>query len=364
MLRPSDPYDTPPPLLQSPAMSDNLDAILAPYNYELPSELIAESPASPRDSARLLVYNRASDAVEFSTFHHIVQYLPKNAVLVFNQTKVFPARFRVTKKTGGSIEALYIETVDENVKVMASGKMAAGDVLSWEDGHTFTVHERDGKYAVLTPSFPLTDLHSLLMQYGETPLPPYIKDSPLSEAERRSEYQTVYATKEGSVAAPTAGLHFTPELIEEIKGAGIDVAYVTLHVNLGTFAPVTDEHIKEKRLHEESYDIDEDTAAFLNTAKREGRPIIAVGTTSVRTLESACVNGQLNNMRGTTSIFITEDDSIQFVDGLITNFHVPKSSLLMLVSAFTGREKLMSLYSQAIKEKCRFFSFGDGMLIV
>jgi len=358
-----------------------IEEALSPYDYTLPSELIAESPASPRDSARLLVYNRSSGDVTFNTFHHITQYLPKNAVLVFNQTKVFPARFRITKKTGGAIEALYIETINGNLKVMASGKMAADDVLSWEDGHSFEVTERDGKYALLTPSFPLAELHPLLQKYGETPLPPYIKNSPLSEAQRRSEYQTVYATKEGSVAAPTAGLHFTPELLETIKAGGIDIAYVTLHVNLGTFAPVTDEHIKEKKLHEEAYEIDEDTAAMLNKAKKDGRPIIAVGTTTVRTLESAAQLPQhtaesagvqtpyygvstLMELRGTTSIFITEHDPLHFVDGLITNFHVPKSSLLMLVSAFTGREQLFNLYHKAIEEEFRFFSFGDGMLIV
>lgn len=344
---------------------NTLDDILAPYDYQVPPELIAESPAHPRDSARLLVYNRSTGETSFNTFANITDYLPKNAVLVFNQTKVFPARMHLTKdETGGKVEALYLETVHGMLRVMASGKIAEGDTLRWEEKHLFTVEQRDGKYALLQPSFPLGDLHRLLYKYGETPLPPYIKHSPLSEEQKRAEYQTVFAKQEGSVAAPTAGLHFTPELLRAIHAHGCSIVYVTLHVNLGTFAPITEEHMKQKRLHTEAYNIDEDTAAFLNEAKSQGRPIIAVGTTSVRTLESATVNGRIEKLADMTSIFITENDTLKFVDGLITNFHVPKSSLLMLVSAMTGRETLLDLYSQAIEKKFRFFSFGDGMLIL
>lgn len=348
-----------------------IDQALAPYDYTLPQHLIATTPAHPRDSAKLLIYDRSTGGVSSDVFRHIIEYLPADSVLVFNQTKVIPARMQLTKETGGAIEALYLGNHRDTLRVMAGGKIAAGDTLTWEDGHSFTVHERDGKYAVLTPSFPVTELHDLLRKYGQTPLPPYIKDSPLSETERRAEYQTVYAREEGSVAAPTAGLHFTPELIQSIKQAGIATAYVTLHVNLGTFAPLTEERLQQKKLHEEFYEIDPKTAAFINKAKKEDRPIIAVGTTTVRTLESATSSSadddylpQLQKLSGTTDLFITEDDPIQFVDGLITNFHVPKSSLLMLVSAFTGRETLMDLYDRAIKEEFRFFSFGDAMLII
>lgn len=337
---------------------------LAPYHYAFPAELIAQSPADPRDSARLLVHDRKNNATSFSTFKHITDFLPKNAVLVFNRTKVFPARMKLKKSTGGGVEALYINEHEGLLRVMASGSFQSGDTLTWEGGHSFTVEARDGKYASLKPSFLLTDLHALLEKFGETPLPPYIKQSPLTEERRRTEYQTVFAEQTGSVAAPTAGLHFTPELLEKIKAHGCDVAYVTLHVNLGTFAPVTDEHLSKKQLHEEWYEIDERTAAFLNKAKSEGRPIIAVGTTSVRTLESATVDHRLRNLSGVTTIFITENDELQFVDGLITNFHVPRSSLLMLVSALTGRETLLDLYRQAIEKKFRLFSFGDGMLIL
>lgn len=348
---------------------------LAPYDYAFPAELIAQSPADPRDSARLLVYDRKNNATSFSTFADITDFLPKNAVLVFNRTKVFPARMKLKKHTGGGVEALYINEHDRLLRVMASGSFQAGDTLTWEDGHSFTVEARDGKYADLKPSFPLSDLHALLEKFGETPLPPYIKQSPLTEERRRTEYQTVFAEQTGSVAAPTAGLHFTPELLEKIKAHGCDIAYVTLHVNLGTFAPVTDEHLAKKQLHEEWYEINKETAAFLNKAKAEGRPIIAVGTTSVRTLESAVQSSNivrtgrrpvptLERLHGVTTIFITENDELQFVDGLITNFHVPRSSLLMLVSALTGRETLLDVYRQAMEKKFRLFSFGDGMLIL
>lgn len=353
-------------------MNQTTDDILGPYDYELPHEFIAQAPAEPRDSARLLVYDRATGEATFDTFSNITAYLPTDAVLVFNQTKVIPARMRLTKETGGAVEALYLGDSRGGIRVLASGKIAPGDVLRWEDGHTFTVEEREGKEARFHPSFPMTRFHELLEAYGETPLPPYIKESPLTEEERRREYQTVYAKETGSVAAPTAGLHFTPELLEKIREHGCDIAYVTLHVNLGTFAPITEEDIRRKRLHKEAYTIDEDTAAFLNRAKEEDRPIIAVGTTTVRTLESATAYSpddedavpRLERLSGVTDIFLTEDDLPAFTDGLITNFHVPRSSLLMLVSAFTGREKLMELYEEAKREKMRFFSFGDGMLIL
>jgi len=363
-------------------MAQSLDDLLALYDYKFPAELIANEPAHPRDAARLLIYNRhpmgvgafcqnapTQDGVAFDIFRNITDYLPKNAVLVFNKTKVIPARMRLTKETGGTIDALYLGVGAPcqgapTIQVMAPGKMQADDRLQWNDHYSFRVTKRDGKYAELTPSFPMTDLHALLERYGETPLPPYIKDSPLSETERRSEYQTVYAKDAGSVAAPTAGLHFTPELLKKIEEHGCSIAYVTLHVNLGTFAPVTEEHFKQKKLHEEWYEIDAETAAFLNMAKVEDRPIIAVGTTSVRTLESATVNHRLTRLSAVTDIFLTEEDHLQFVDGLITNFHVPRSSLLMLVSALTGREKLMDLYQQAIDKQFRLFSFGDGMMIL
>jgi S-adenosylmethionine:tRNA ribosyltransferase-isomerase len=348
-----------------------LDKILAPFDYAVPQELIAQSPAQPRDSARLLVYDRGgrggsrtAPTVKFDVFANIIDYLPANCVLVFNRTKVFPARMRLTKETGGAVSALYLEEKHGLIRTLADGKLKAGDRLNWIDGHFFIVEERDGKFAMLRPSFPIEELRKLLEKHGETPLPPYIKESPLTEEQKRAEYQTVFAEQTGSVAAPTAGLHFTEDLITKIERGGRHVRYVTLHVNLGTFAPLTEEHWQQKRLHEEWYEIDEDTATLLNDAKRQHQPIIAVGTTTVRTLESAQQDGELKRLTGVTDIFITENDKPQFVDGLITNFHVPKSSLLMLVSAFTGRKTLLDLYAKAMDEKFRFFSFGDGMMIL
>jgi S-adenosylmethionine:tRNA ribosyltransferase-isomerase len=311
-----------------------------------------------------MIYNRKKDLIELDTFTNLLQYLPQDCVLVLNQTKVIPAKFTLKKETGGTVGALFLEEKSEQIIVLASGKLHKGDTLFWGDHCSFEVMERNEKEAYLKPSIPLTDFKKLLEEFGETPLPPYMKDSPLTEERRRAEYQTVYAEDKGSVAAPTAGLHLTKELIKKIEQSGKVVAYVTLHVNLGTFAELTEEKWKAKKLHHESYSIDQKTADMLNEAKKDGKTIIAVGTTTVRTLESAQENGELKKLQGSTDLFLTEHSQIHFTDALITNFHVPKSSLLMLVSAFTGREKLLKLYNKAINERMRFFSFGDGMLIL
>ncbi len=352
----------------------NLEDTLSAYDYDLPPHLIAQAPAHPRDTARLLIFNRATQQTSFDTFRNITAYLPANAVLVLNETKVIPARLHLTKGTGGHIEALYLGTEGDVVRVLLKGTVHPGDVLRWEDGHAFTVRAREDKEALLQPSFPMEQWMDLLDRYGETPLPPYIKQSPLTEPERRSEYQTVFARENGSVAAPTAGLHFTQELLRTIEEHGCILRRVTLHVNLGTFAPLTEEHIRSQQLHEEWYHIDADTAAFLQEAKQQGRPILAVGTTVVRTLESAFGAGRgVETFRrnvstcppaGPTTLFLHPGNPPRFVDGLITNFHVPKSSLLMLVAAFTGRDTLFELYAKAIEEEMRFFSFGDGMMIL
>ncbi len=342
----------------------DFEELLNAYDYEFPPELIAKEPVHPRDSARLLVYNRKNDSVVFSTFESIIDYLPANAALVMNRTKVIPAKISLTKNTGGKISALILDHSDTTVRVLASGTFKAGDKLIWRHEHSFEVQSRHDQEAILKPSFALSELDMMLEKYGETPLPPYMKDSPMPEAERRREYQTVFALEKGSVAAPTAGLHFTEELITKIIQSGRSISYVSLHVGLGTFAPLKKEQLETGTLHHESYSIDPNTAAFLNQAKSEGRPIIAVGTTSVRTLESAAVDGRLSALHGSTDLFLTESSVLRFVDCLITNFHVPRSSLLMLVSAFTGREKLLEIYTKAINEKMRLFSFGDGMLIL
>ncbi len=342
----------------------SFSSLLAQYDYAFPTELIATFPANPRESARLMVYNRTKNVINFDTFTNITDYLPQNAVLVFNRTKVIPAKFELTKATGGKVSALFLGNAMEHIRVLASGSFKEGDMLNWEEGHQFSVIARHEKEATLKPLFDLSLMASLLERFGTTPLPPYMKDSPLNEEDRRREYQTVFAEEKGSVAAPTAGLHFSENLIKKIVQFGCSIEYVTLHVNLGTFAPLTEDQWEKKQLHTEYYSIDSDVADRLNAAKEQGRPIIAVGTTSVRTLESACLNKKIVHLNGETNLFLTEDSILQFVDHLITNFHVPKSSLLMLVSALTGREKLLELYNIAITERFRLFSFGDGMMIL
>ncbi len=344
-------------------MSD-IEEALALYEYSFPPELIANTPASPRESARLMIYDRAHNQVCYDTFDNITSYVPQGAVMVFNRTKVIPAKCTLKKKTGGTIGALFLEEKSDTISILASGSFQQGDLLEWVEGHTFTVLQRDQKEAILQPSFPMKDLMALLEKFGEMPLPPYIKNSPLTEEQKRREYQTIFAKKKGSVAAPTAGLHFSKELIKKIEQYGCQVAFITLHVGLGTFAPITEAQWQKKELHTEYYEIDHVTANLLNDAKADNRPILAVGTTTVRALESSFQDGAIVSGQGSTNLFITEDRMPRFVDGLITNFHVPRSSLLMLVSAFTGREKLFELYRQAIAEKMRLFSFGDGMLIV
>jgi S-adenosylmethionine:tRNA ribosyltransferase-isomerase len=340
------------------------EELLASYDYSFPQELIAKQPAHPRDSARLLIFDRKNDSVTFDTFANIDSYLPTDAVLVMNQTKVIPAKMTLKKITGGVISALLLSVQPETVTVLASGTLKPNDKLIWQGGHSFTVIHRNNQEALLKPSFPFTQLRELLETYGETPLPPYMKDSPLTEEQRRNEYQTIFAKEPGSVAAPTAGLHFTKELIKKIEHSGRPISYISLHVGLGTFAQVTEDQVKNKKLHLEYYSIDPITAAQLTESKKAGKSIIAVGTTTVRTLESATLSNDVRTPIGSTDLFITETYQPHFVDGLITNFHVPRSSLLMLVSAFTGREKLLEIYRQAIEERMRLFSFGDAMLIL
>lgn len=337
--------------------------ILAAYDYHFPEALIAQSPASPRDSARLMVYDRASDAMMLDTFAHIDEYLPEGCVLVFNETKVIPARMTLDL-AGKAVDVLCLGIDGDTLRAMAPRAVQPGMVASWA-GFLLEVVARDGKEAILKPSFPIDETEALLERFGKTPLPPYIEAAGMTEEERRSEYQTVFAKSAGSVAAPTAGLHFTPELIERIKTSGRDVRYVTLHVGLGTFAPLTDEQVATRTLHEEAFFIDEETADFLNAAKKAKRPIVAVGTTTVRTLESSSDDGvTITNNYGKTTLFLSPENPPRFVDAVVTNFHVPKSSLLMLVAGFVGRNRLMKLYQAAIAEKFRLFSFGDGMLIV
>lgn len=344
-------------------MAPSFEAILAQYDYTLPPELIAQEPASPRDSAGLVVYDRKTGSTDWSTFANIGGYLTQGSVLVLNETKVIPAKLELVRATGGRVSALAVGTTAAGVRVMANRKLTTGETLRLGAQASFTVTGSDDRYWMLQPSFPLAELDHVLEAAGSMPLPPYIKHTPLSPAQQRSEYQSVFARNPGSIAAPTASLHFTDTLLEALRTQGIRIAFVTLHVHLGTFAPLTEDQWKSGKLHVEYFSITPETATLLNEAKAAGNPIVAVGTTSVRTLESAATNGRIVLHEGTTDLFIREGYAFSMVDALITNFHVPRSSLLMLVSAFAGRDATMKLYQQAIAKRMRFFSFGDAMLI-
>lgn len=345
-------------------MKIDFSRLLRNYNYNLPMRFVAQQPASPRDSAKLLVYQRRFDKVSYDKFFNLPKYLPSGSVLVFNQTKVIPARLVLQKETGGKVRVLYLAKLGNYLEVLADRKLVINSDIFLNDKLKFKVVKHSRAHYLLKPSFALSNLNKVLEQYGETPLPPYLRHSPLSERSRREQYQTVFARVVGSVAAPTASLHFTKRLLHGLKKSGISLKFVTLHVNLGTFAPLTLNQVISNKLHSEYYEIDKKTAQFLNKAKLEQRPIIAVGTTVVRTLESACVaNSKLKKLHGDTRLFIKPGYKFKFVDGLITNFHVPRSSLLMLVVAFLSRQKLFRLYNLARRRKFRFFSFGDGMMI-
>lgn len=334
------------------------------YDYEFPKELIASKPASPRDSAKLLVYARNDSKIRHDVFRNLRDYLPKGAVLVFNDTKVVPARFYANKITGGLVELLYLNHNEKFFSALSNKSLEKGSILT-NGEMSFRVLEKLEKGYELEASSGVRNFLSWLQENGKTPIPPYIKNSPLSEKQLQKEYQTIFAKNSGSAAAPTASLHFTQELIQGLEESGLKTVYVTLHVGLGTFANITEENLKKMELHRESYEIPKKSAELLMKYKAEGRKIIAVGTTVTRTLESACKEtGVIKKLSGDTCLFIAPGYEFKFVDGLVTNFHVPKSSLLMLVSALVGREELLKIYKEAILCRYRLFSFGDGMLII
>jgi S-adenosylmethionine:tRNA ribosyltransferase-isomerase len=344
---------------------EKFEEIIKLYDYNLPQDLIAQKPASPRDKAGLLVYKKNTDEVFFDKFFNIEKYLPKNAILVFNETKVLPARIILKKETGGKVEILYLQKRDDGLlEVLSDKKLNIGSKIYLNSKIIFEVIKQEEKIYLLKPLFAIEKLYEILEKYGSAPIPPYIKNSPLSKKELKEKYQSIFAKYQGSVAAPTASLHFTKRVLDKIKKSGINVKFITLHVGLGTFSPLTEENFKTKKLHQEFYNINKQTANFLNKAKKDGCPIIAVGTTVARTLESASKKGILKDLSGKTDIFISEGYKFDFINGMITNFHVPKSSLLMLISALIGKEKTFDLYQQAINKKFKFYSFGDGMLII
>ena len=334
------------------------------FYYDLPEERIAQTPAEPRDSSRLLVYDTKEKTITDKIFRDITEYLQAGDVLVVNNTKVIPARMYALTPHGGVVEVLLLKRLELNTweVLMKPGKkgkigvkMTIGDELSFtvkditETGERIVEFEYEGAF------------EDVLSRVGTMPLPPYIK----AKLENQARYNTVYSKVDGSAAAPTAGLHFTPELLKKLKDKGVQIAEVLLHVGLGTFRPVSEEIITDHKMHSEYYEIKPEAAEIINKAKAEGRRVIAVGTTSVRTLESvANEKGMVRACQGNTEIFLYPPYKMKCVDALITNFHLPESTLIMLVSCLTGREEILDVYKYAVENKYRFFSFGDACLIV
>lgn len=335
------------------------------FYYELPQELIAQDPLEDRSSSRLMVLNKNNGRVSHKRFSDITEYLRKGDCLVLNNTKVIPARLLGVKEdTGAAVEVFLLKRLDANTwetlvkpgkKLKPGARVVFGDGLLRceikevvQEGNRIVTFEYDGIW------------EEVLDKLGEMPLPPYITH----KLQDKNRYQTVYAKFEGSAAAPTAGLHFTKELLKQIEDMGVDIAYVTLHVGLGTFRPVKVDDVTEHHMHSEYYIVDQDAADKINRAKASGNRVICVGTTSCRTIESAAdENGHIEPIQGDTSIFIYPGYKFKLLDCLITNFHLPESTLIMLVSALAGRENVLNAYKEAVKERYRFFSFGDAMFI-
>lgn len=335
------------------------------FYYDLPPELIAQRPAEPRDSARMLVYNRKTGDIEHRIFRDITEYLSDRDVLVMNNTKVIPARlYGIGRKTGCKVEFLLhkrLDLTEWKTLCKPARKARTGDTFDFGEGLSCEVLS-SGEAGEKTVRFSFTgSFEEALDKVGQMPRPPYIHEKPKND----SEYQTVYAKENGSCAAPTAGLHFTPELLDKIRAKGTETIEVLLHVGLGTFRPVQTDKIEEHKMHSEFWQITEDAAERLNKARSDGKRIICVGTTSVRVLESAVSDdGTFKASHGETSIFIYPPYKFKALDGLITNFHLPESTLIMLVSAFCGREETLKVYNEAVKERYRFFSFGDCCLFL
>lgn len=334
------------------------------FYYDLPERLIAQTPVEPRDSSRLLRYDISKDKVEHLHFYDLIDVLQKGDLLVVNDTKVYPARIYAKTLNGGKMEILLLKRVnytDWEVLVKPGKKAHDGSKFIVNEELSFQVlSHTDAGGRVIRFSFDGV-FEDVLDRAGEMPLPPYIK----AKLKDQSRYQTVYCKDEGSAAAPTAGLHFTNELIEKLKAKGVEFARVTLNVGLGTFRPVKVDDVENHEMHSEYYSINEENAEIINRAKKEGRRIIAVGTTSVRTLESvADENGYVKATHGDTKIFIYPPYKFKCVDGLITNFHLPESTLIMLVASLVGQQKILDLYNLAVKDEYRFFSFGDACIFL
>ena len=342
-------------------------------NYRLPGELIAQQPLAARSESRLLVLNRTSGEICDSRFSSLGDFLFPGDCLVLNDTKVLPARFFGRRGSGGKLEGLFLlESNDAAWDVMLKGarKIKPGEQFYLKDKEkrdfcTAVLLERKGPGRYRLKIETNEDAESVLDKIGFPPLPPYIKrdDDPAAARIDKLRYQTVYARRDGAVAAPTAGLHFTDDLIERLKQAGIKFAYLTLHVGTGTFKPVTEGILEDHKIHRERFSIDAETARLINKTKDNGGRIIAVGTTSTRTLETVAAGSKIHPASGTTNLFITPGYKFKITDAMLTNFHLPKSTLLALVAAFAGLDNILAAYNHAIEKQYRFYSYGDAMLI-
>ena len=338
------------------------------FYYDLPKELIAQTPLEPRDSSKMMVLSRQDGSISHKHFYDVIDMLNEGDCLILNDSRVLPARiFGIKEETGASVEFLMLRQVENNIweTLAKPGKKAKpGTKFTFGDGIMAAIVKdvtEEGNRIVEFSCRDDENIYSALDKIGQMPLPPYITEK-LQDKER---YQTVYSNELGSAAAPTAGLHFTKELLEKIKSKGVNIGYVTLHVGLGTFRPVKVDEITEHKMHSEHYEIPTATAQLIKETKQNGKRVIAVGTTSCRTLESvAKKHGEIVACEGFTDIFIYPGFEFKVLDGLITNFHLPESTLIMLVSAFTGFENTMNAYKVAVEEKYRFFSFGDSMMII
>lgn len=334
------------------------------FDYYLPEELIAQTPLKERDHSRLLILDKNTGKITHERFDNIIDYLTDNDVLVINNTKVIPARLiGVKEETNAVIEVLMLKEIESNIwecLCKPAKRVKIGTIINFNNLLKLEcIYE--GEDGIRHFKFIYEGiLMEILDKLGEMPLPPYIHE----KLEDKNRYQTVYAKKDGSAAAPTAGLHFTKDLMDKIKEKGIQIKEITLHVGLGTFRPVSVDDVTKHKMHSEYYEMDKETAEFLNNAKKEGKRIIAVGTTTTRTLETIMnLYGEFKECSGWTDIFIYPGYEFKAIDSLITNFHLPKSTLVMLVSAFAGKDKIMNAYKEAVDNKYRFFSFGDSMFI-
>ena len=334
---------------------------LSLYDYHLPKELIAKYPVEPRDRCKLMVLNRKDRTIEHRIFKEIGDYLEKGDLLVLNDTKVIPARLFGKKETGSKIEILLLNQLSENVwealgRNIRKVKLGQKIIFSEDFYGELLEKNQDGKIKIKLYA---ENIRDAIDKYGHIPLPPYIERE--DEKKDRELYQTVFAKKEGAVASPTAGLHFTERLLNELKDKGVNISFITLHVGIGTFKPIKTEDITKHKMHEEFYQIPAETLNLIEKTKEKRKKVVAVGTTVVRALETY---GKTNKLEGFSSIYIYPPYKFKIVDALITNFHLPKSTLLLLVSAFADRNFIMKAYSEAIKRKYRFFSYGDAMLIL